>query len=212
MRKSLLTIIGTIAFLFGYSQHPYNQKLDDIAIITFPDTAEVNENASGKTFSCTYDGVLYQAQASKLGSSIKDLITDGKLSDVYAGFLSGLLKSTNGKLIYKKNIDINDLKGWEVEIIAPKFDDSVYCFARVFVLNDILVEYTVWSDNSTALQDKKPLEFLQSLYITTSKKNRRQSGGEELAAKLGHTTAYLLIAGLVIFTIVRITRNQRQAF
>ena len=104
MRKIIYFFFFFLNFSIAYCQHSFKQNLGNIATINFPDTPKTKNIQSINLFYCSYDNLLYIAQASELESSLKDLLKNDKNDTLYNSFIQSELKSTNGKLFYEKAI------------------------------------------------------------------------------------------------------------
>jgi len=217
MRKIIITLVFFLNFSISYCQHYFKQNLGNIATVTFPDTPKTKNIQSVNLFYCNYNNLFYIAQASALDSGLKDLSKDDSNDTLYNSFIQSELKSTNGKLFYKRAIKINALSGIEYGFSIISNGQAYYNYNNLFYINDKLVSYSIRSQDSLKKDDKKITTFFDTFKLTIPNKEVRRSGGQEIGYKLGRVVAVLLmigiicaIGGLIVYIIMRIT-NKKQS-
>jgi len=217
MKKIIIILVFFLNFPIAYCQHPFKQNLGNIATVTFPDTPKTKNIEYVKLFYCNYNDLFYIAQASALDSGLKDLLKDDNNDTLYNSFIESELKSTNGKLFYKRAKKINTLTGIEYGFTIISNGQTYYNYNNLFYINDQLVSYSIRSQDSLKKDDKKINTFFDTFKLTVPNNEVRQSGGQEIGYKLGHVVAVLLmigiicaIGGLIVYIIMRIN-NKKQS-
>ncbi len=194
MRKILITLILIFFSFDSYCQHPYKQNLQDIATITFPDTPKT-KIISAETFYYFHDkGSTYICEAMPLSTSLSDILKGNSIDSLYTVFINSALAPTKSHTFYKNNIIANDLKGVEFGFKFQAKGRTCYSYQNVFYLNDVLINYSYLSLDSLNKNDKRITDFFKTFKLTIKKEEIRQSN----AAELGHITAYIFMAFVII--------------
>jgi hypothetical protein len=113
MKKTSFTLLIIFCALTAYCQHNFVINLKNVATITFPDTPKINKSSQDTVYTTVNNGAIYLAGAMDAQKSLKELLTKHVLDSMYNGVITGTLESSHGKLIYKKNIIVNNLEGME---------------------------------------------------------------------------------------------------
>jgi len=197
MKKLILIVFIQFGIKLVYGQHPFAQTLDSVATITFPDTPKVKIEAGYHIYAVS-DGLITRlAESGPVQTSLRDMLSKGSLDSTYSGFLKGLLESSHGKLLYKKNITINDLDGMEFGSESFIKEQKYYTYGRVVYFNNTLINYSVFSILPLNKTDKQLTSFFNTFKVTIAKDDLRQSGADELAYHAG-----TFIGGLLVFTVI----------
>jgi len=214
MKKLFLIVFILFSTSFAYSQHLFVQTLDSVATITFPDTPKVQTEATYRIYMTNKAGIAYLAEVSPVQPSLRDMLSKDNLDTTYNGFLKGLLESSHGKLLYKKNITIHDLDGVEFGCESIVKDQKYYTYGRVVFFNNTLINYSVFSILPLNKTDKQLTSFFNTFKVTIAKDDVRQSGADELAYHtgifIGRLLAFTLlcaIIGVIVFAAIKISRK-----
>jgi hypothetical protein len=218
MKKSLLTLSLLFYSITVFCQLKYKQDLKGIAQINFPDTPKVKVLADGvSVYVFNGDGIIYMAQVSPVGRSVKDMLTDSSLDSIYSYFVTGSLKGTKGKLLYKKNASIRKLDGVEFSYKANISGQNLTAYNQAVFLNDTLLNYVILSPDPMKKDDKKVRSFFDSFKLKISADDARQDGGSALAYESGKVLGkiifvfvLLLIIGGIVYLITKAVGRKRK--
>jgi hypothetical protein len=197
-RYFVIVFIALANSITAYSQHPFKQDLEGVATITFPDTTKVDTISTGKVYILNYNNTIYWAQHADIKEGVNDLLSNDNLDSTYNHFITGVLKGSKGKIIYKNNITINGLYGVELGFTTITKGRQYYCYQQTLYLNDDLISYSVWSLDSLKKDDKKITGFFKTFKLTINKDDIRQSKASKLGYKFGYVVGILLIIGIVV--------------
>ncbi len=214
MRKIIIIIAIILSTIKAYSQHPFDQNLNNVAKITFPDTPKAQRAETYTIYMLKKDDLVYLAEGSPMNQSLRDLFLSGGLDSIYNGFIKGFVKSSNGKLLYKTPTNSNGLDGVEFECIGFKNDQKYYTHNKVFFFNNSLIDYSVLYRDSLQKNDKRAISFFDSFKLTINKSQVRQDNSTELGYRAGTIigllivlTVILTIGGLFIFLIIKLAKR-----
>ncbi|MBD1384510.1 hypothetical protein IDJ75_04400 [Mucilaginibacter rigui] len=199
MKKIFLIFFICISSFNAFCQLTYTQDLKHIAQIKFPDAPEIKSSESGTTV-YVYKDVqdIYYAQVSPLEKSVKDLFTKDINNQIYNSFITGTIKSTKGKLIYKKNTLIDSLAGIEFLYTSDLLGEKKYSYNKLFFLNDTLLSFSIWATDSIKKDDKKANAYFNTFKITIPNDKIVSKNGTAIAIGLGKITAYLIFIAIPI--------------
>jgi hypothetical protein len=197
--KKIFIIISILLFSFNaYCQHGYNIDFQHVATITFPNTPKSQTTKAGVLYTYAENERLYIAQASIIKKRGVDLFKSHLDDSIYAGVITGSLQRSQGKLVYKKNIEANGISGVEFCYLAKIGDVNYYRYHQTFYFNNVLVLYGYWSPDSLKANDKDLRTFFGTFKLTIKDEEVRQGNASELGYKTGEIIGVLLIIGIVV--------------
>ena len=211
MKKTFIIILFGLYSITAYCQHRFVLNLKHIATIAFPDTPKV-KYAVGDTMyvAATETGVIYLAAATPMQKSIKDMTNPHILDSIYSGIIIGTLKSAHGKVLYKKNILVNNLNGVEFGYSIFIKNRLLYGYNQAFYLNNTLINYGRWSADSLKSNSKELKDFFGTFKLTIDADNARQDNSTEIAYGVGRFIGIGLVIGVIAlfgFLIVLIIKK-----
>src|SRR6187402_2829770 len=168
MKARFIFLLLLLPCIATYAQHPYVQKFDNLAQITFPDTPTVKHvEASGSDVYYISRGVGYVAQNSDMEKTFADLFTMSNDS-IYNGFIKGTLSGTKGKLLKKKKIKLGEITGVEFSYKAPLNGVITYRRQRLIYTNSKIIMFGIWSADSLSDNDKPTTDFFNTFKLNIS--------------------------------------------
>jgi hypothetical protein len=207
--------VTLIAFA-SYGQHPVIQDLNKVASVTFPDTPKAQTIKTFTIYVLKKDDLVYLAEATPVNENLRDMVSPGTVDSTYNGFIKGIIKSTNGKLIYRKSIIFNGITGLEFETVGSKKEQKFYSHHRVFYFNHTLIDNSVLYVDSLQKNDKRIHLFLNSLKLTIDRSKVRQGNSEELGYLTGKIIGFLIVIavivaviGLFVFLIIKMANRPK---
>lgn len=211
----LIVLIYTIQSSFG--QNLFRQDLENIATIDFPSKPGVIDTLDKKIFSFYNENDNYRVIVSNYQKNNQFVLKEGKLDEFYNGAINGILKSSKGKLITKKEIVVEGLRAIEVEftsILNPGFETSGYL--RLFYSNKgiiTMVFSTPSPVNTSTLEERN--KFFDSFQITIDKKYLLQytiakADAYDISFALGEIFGYILMPVFFIWLFRYFIRSIRR--
>jgi hypothetical protein len=198
MKKNKLTFLILLYAFPAFCQHSYKQQLYDLATITFPDTPKVQHDTDRTFYSVAIHRRLYIAQVGKAGKSLKELFTSQSDDTVYAQVIKGSLSGTNGKLMYKKKIEVNGLQGVEFAYTAIINSQNYYRYHQLFFFNSTLISYGYWTPDSLQRDNKDLRAFFGTFKLAIDDDDVRQDNVSEIAYRFGYLIGALAIVGVLV--------------
>lgn len=145
------------------------------------------------------------------------MLTDNSVDSIYSYFITGSLKGTKGKLLYKKKASIRQLDGIEFSYQAEISGQTLIAYNQAVFLNDTLLNYVILSPEPMKKDDKKIRSFFDSFKLKISADDIRQDGSSALAYESGRVLAkiifvviLLLIGGGIVFLIRKLVYRKRK--
>lgn len=192
----------------AFCQLTYTQNLKQIAQIKFPERPVVKELPKGITlYYCKTDSGIYFAQVASYKKSLSELLTSGVNQNIYDAYINGNVNSSNGKLIYKKNILINNLDGVAYLYHSTLPKRTFYSYSRLVFLNDTLLNFSLLSKDPLLNNDPKLIEFFTSLKLTVPANEIVSSNTDELASRFSFAGVILLVLILLVLGYVFIIKR-----
>ncbi|OOQ61889.1 hypothetical protein [Mucilaginibacter pedocola] len=220
MKKVLLALSFLIVTVQSFAQLSYQQQLSRLAQIQFPDTPSYSTPAQGMSaYTLTHGGIAYVAAISPANSGLKNAISGNSLEALYDDFIEGNLNSTSGKLIYKKEVPIEKLKGLQFSYkgVTPASKEDFYGYQQVVFLNDTLFTYAVVSPKELKPDDKNIREFFTSFKLNAKADEISQDADEQVAFKTGQiigkftgVAIVIIVLGGIVFLIVKLSTRKRK--
>lgn len=218
---SILCVFSIIS-IFCFAQNPYKQNLLDLATIDFPAKPVSTEAAGQEVLHYADSAAHYLIVIQDLSNKRGFEINDGSLNEFYKGTIIGTLKTAGGKLISKKDFEIQGMKGLDIVYTAtsnPKLPDLR--FKRIILLNNRLFSIDFWTYSAKEKETQTVREkFFSSFLITADKANLTQNNkasGSNMAYNAGYTTGKLIgtfaVLGVIvvaIFLIMKMIKRKRK--
>jgi hypothetical protein len=214
MRKIITTLLVGLYSITAYCQHGFVINLKHIATITFPDSPQYKQSSHDTVYvAVSKTGAIYLAEATHVQKSVKELFNKHVLDSIYNGVIIGTLSSSHGKVLYKKNILVNNLNGIEFGYTVLIKNQIFFGYNQVFYLNKTLINYGLWSKDSLK-SDSKPLKvFFGTFKLTVDADDVRQDNSTEMAFNIGYVIGIVMVIGvivlfglIIVFIIKRLTR------
>lgn len=209
MKKFIPLIFIALLPFTVFSQKGYKQDLGRSAYITFPDTPKMTVEKDETVFALNDSGIVYLAITAPVKKNLKDLMTKGDNDSLFEGVIIGSLRSSKGRLLYKKPVEMNGLKGLEFAYAADVDSVKSYRYHQAFYLNSTLIFYGYWSKDSLQADDKGMRSFFNSFKLKIKPKDIVQDDGSKLAYNIGKVLGILFIVvvavliGLGVFFLIR---------
>jgi len=197
MKKIIPFILASLLPFAAFCQKGYQQDLNRIASITFPDTPKTTVEKDETVFALNDSGIVYLAIAAPVQKGIKDIFTKNANDSLFEGVIIGSLKSSKGKLFFKKPVQMNGLQGLEFGYEAEVDSVKSYRYHQAFYLNGTLIFYGYWSKDSLKADDKGMRSFFNSFKLKVKPKDIIQDDGSKLAYNIGKGLGYVLIAVVI---------------
>ena len=210
MKKVILFFLVLFYSTTAFCQQRYKQQLNHIATITFPDTPKMQRDSEDTFYSVAANGRVYVAQVGEAKKSLKELFTSHINDTIYAQIIEGSLTGTKGKLLYKKNIEVNGLDGVEFCYTAKVDSQKYYRYHQVFYFNNTLISYGYWTPDSSRSDNKALRAFFGTFKLTINDDDVRQDNVSDLAFRFGYVIGGLAFIGVIAgigFGIVFIARK-----
>jgi hypothetical protein len=208
MKKFVPLIFFALFPLISFGQKNYRQDLGRIAVITFPDTPKTTDLKPGLFYSVKKDEIVFFASVSEIHNSFNDHLTKHLIDSLYAAVIVGSLKRPDAKLIYKKNILVDNLKGIEYGFRSQKNLMTYYHYHRVIYINHTLIAYGLTSFDSLKNNNKELYDFYATFKVILP---HSQISQQTIADALFNfktvmwATIALLAGVLIIFVIKKLT-------
>ncbi|WP_285060067.1 hypothetical protein [Pedobacter ginsengisoli] len=148
----------------------------------------------------------------------KTTIKSDRISETYDNFIKGILSVSQGKVISKKQFEIEGLKGIDLESVTtanPNLPDLR--FRRILIVNNTVFIINFWtsSENRQTTHSAKT-RFFNSLTIIADKTTLTHGSDGSTLFMAGYITGIILsfmFAGAVVVGIIllirRLTRKKR---
>jgi|GEM_PF-3167019 len=215
MKQFSLLLFLLLPYSF-YGQTSYKQNLIDVAVINFSGKPEILDTLGKKLYNLSAENLQQSVVLSNYAPNDKFELGEGELSRFYDGFISGTLKSTGGKLLYRKDVIIDGMKAVEFEFtISPGKAQTDHGFQRIIYTDKgiFILSYLLMAGERASREKEREIFFnsfqftieKQSiLQFTTAKANKTYDN----AFLAGQIAGYVLIAGLFVLIIVLLTRKK----
>jgi hypothetical protein len=206
--KKIFTIFLILFFAAkAFCQLTYTQDIRHIAQIQFPAKPDTVKELSVEMVMYQYSGEheIYYAQIFPLEKTLKDLFTTDINNKFYSQYITGVLKSTKGKLIYKRSALVDSLKGVEYLFRFDRFGEKCYSYNRLVFFNNTLINFSISSLDSLKSDNKKLNAYFNSFKVTIPNNDIVSNNGREIASGLAKYTAYIIMIAIPVligFSIV----------
>jgi hypothetical protein len=196
-RIAPLFLVALLPF-FAFGQKGYQQDLGKIAAITFPDTPRTTVKNDETVYGLNDSGIVYLAIAAPVKKGLKDIFTKNINDSLFQGVIIGSLRSSKGKLFYKKPIELNGLKGLEFGYECEQDSVRSFRYHQTFYVNGTLIFYGYWSKDSLQADDQGMRAFFNSFKLKIKAKDIVQDDGSKLAYTVGKGIGYVIIAMVIV--------------
>jgi hypothetical protein len=204
MRK-LLTLLLLLNTGVVFSQTGVKTNLGGLAEVTFP-SKPANKDLGNQEVNFLKDSTaMYLTYVKDLGKEVGFSLMRDSLNEFYAGIIEGTIKSSGGRVIYKKNIEINGLPAIECEYTLTNPNLPGIGFQRTIFLNKKLINCTfLTTEENIKINESKKDQFFGSIAIIADKSTIKQYTNEDSAYKAGYSIGYILgvIIGLGIIVLI----------
>ena len=212
IKKIIFTYILVLFSSLVYSQKGYVQDLNHFATIIFPDTPTVVKYPDYQ-YKMSDSTLKYKISISKNIYIVKLLFFKKDLEppvlDIYNSFIDGVKNDDKRKLFYKKDINLNGLRGIEFCSAADYSQYKYYEYYQFFIFNGKYVTLSYLSlDSLKGKSDSKA--FFNTFKLTIKKNDIKQNISSESTTKTNTFEQVFLIIALLImlgFTIVFILKK-----
>ena len=198
MKRLVPILLVALTPFFAFGQKGYQQDLNKIASITFPDTPKATVKNDETVYVLSDSGIVYLAIAAPVKKGLKDIFTKNVNDSLFNGVILGSLKTSNGKLIYKKPVEMNGLKGLEFGYEPEADSAKSYRYHQTFYVNGTLIFYGYWSKDSLQADDKGMRSFFNSFKLKIKPKDIIQDDGSKLAYNIGKGIGYVIAAAVIV--------------
>lgn len=199
MKKAVSILILLFFSIPAFCQVTYTQNLKNIAQIKLPGQPVTKNLPLGITmYYYKTDSEIYFAQLAEYKKSLSELFTDDINKNIYTNYIIGNVHSGKGKLLYKKDILINGLKGVQYVYTSTLPKKKFVSYSRLVYLNETLLNLSVLTRDTISRDDEKIDEYFKSLKITLPANKIYSTNSEEIVARLGGTVGIAIIIALLI--------------
>jgi len=207
MKRLLLSSILIICSVTAWCQYPHNhiQELQRVAQVTLPDTPIVRHTKRGLVYTVSYDSLIYTASGASIKQGLGDVIDNAPLDSVYKGAIKGIVRSTNGSLIYQRDITDQGLKGMEFETSSGDY----HLFYRMFYFNDELVMQGMWCPSNVQRNDGRIKTFFDTFKLKIKPGDIKQGTGVIIFAAVKYALIAVLVLAAIVALIVFLNRRSK---
>jgi len=209
MKGLLLSSLLIICSVTAWCQYPHNhiQDLQRVAQVTLPDTPTTRHTKRGVVYTVTYDSLIYTASGASIKQGLGDVIENSPLDSIYLGAIKGIVRSTNGSLIYQRNIVEQGLKGMEFETSSGNSGANYHLFYRIFYFNDELVMQGMWCPANVQRNDSRIKIFFDTFKLKIKPGDIKQGTGVIIFTAVKYALIVVLILAAIVALIVFLTRR-----
>ena len=210
MRKIILALFTSIVTIAAYSQHKLNyvQNIANEAIVSFPDTPRITTHLTSVAYEVAYTDVIYSASSYGVEEGSVDFLYRNFASSLYRESIANFLKTIHGKLIYKKEITVDGVKGVEFECHSTQDTVGYYLYYRTFYYNKKLISEGMWFSQPVQRNDERLNSFFSTFKFTGRAKHNSVWSDKTLVIKgVKYAFVIILIITLIIGSIIFIARR-----
>lgn len=191
--KKLLIILLLLNTGIAFSQSGVKVKLENLAEVTFP-AAPATKTVENQEVSFLKDSTAYYLSISKDMSKLPGFsLQKDSLNEFYTGIIEGTIKTSGGKVIYKKDILIDGFKAVEFEYTITNPNLPALSFQRTIFLDGKVISCTfMTSEENLKTNEPKRDAFFKSITVTADKSTIKQSSGADTAYKVGYSIGYII--------------------
>jgi hypothetical protein len=210
MKKIISTLLIFILTIAAYGQHPLRhlQNIANEAIVIFPDTPRITKDFTNIAYEVEYEDMLYTASSYNVEGASADFLYRNFSKSLYQQSLERFVKSIHGKLIYKKQITEDGVKGMEFECYGTLDTTGYYIFYHTFYHNRKLINVGVWFREETQRNDPRLNAFFSTFkFIQTHKHNSVWSDKTLVIKGVKYALIIILLITLIVGSIIFIIRR-----
>jgi hypothetical protein len=199
MKKLLLVLLTSFLSIAVHGQHKLNyvQNIGNTAVISFPDTPRVSTLDKGFSYDVNENGILYTASSYTVATGALNFLFKNAEDSFYQGVLIGFIKSIHGKILYKKDIVVDGIKGIEYEGRGTIDSTIYYMFYRSFYTNKKLVSHGVWFRRPVPRNDERINSFFSTFKFTGKADQTSLLSGKGPGIK-GFVYAFAIVSIIII--------------
>ena len=205
LKRILIAVVFIMACLPAFAQHPFTQKLNDLATITFPDTPKLNKTAKNLYYSVEVNGVVYMASVGSWSSGPFDDFSHDLPDTAYAALIREVKGFSDGRVFFEKKIKINDLKADEYGYSSLSDSMTYYRYHRALYLKNKMIIFGFNAYDSLKIDQRALKDFYATFKVTLP---NAADGQRTIADALFNFKAVLwaaiaLVAGVGIIFIIK---------
>ena len=216
--KKIAFILFVFVPIFLLGQNLTKQNLVEIAVIGFPGQPEISDTLGKRIYTFSNENARLAVVVTNYTPKNEFQLKEGELNQFYDGTIQGVIKSIQGKLINKKEVNIDGLVGTEIEFTIPSRPNYPNLgFQRILYTNKgvFAISYLTTSEKRSFIEKEKQ-QYFNSFQFTIAKEKIVQfttAKGDpayDISFVFGQILGYLFIAGL-FFILIRyfIRRTKR---
>lgn len=211
MRKIILTLLTSILTIAAYCQHQpaYIQNIGGEAILFFPAAPRVSNVDNGLAYEADRDNILYSASVETVKLGPFEVFYKNFRESFYRGVLIGFAKSIHGKILYKKDVVVDEIKGIEYEGKGAFDTTTYYIVYRSFYIDKKLVSYGIWFKEPVTQNDARVNAFFSTFkFIRKTEHNNSVWSNKTLVIKgVKYALIIILLIALIVGSIIFIVRR-----
>ncbi|HEX3386253.1 MAG TPA: hypothetical protein VHS53_13730 [Mucilaginibacter sp.] len=215
MKRLILSLLLITYSIASWCQYPdkHIQDLQQVARVTLPDSPVVRHTKRGLVYTVSYDGLIYTASGAVIKQGLGDIIQSDPLDSIYVSAINGIVRTTNGKLLYKKDITEQGLKGMEFETSSVDSLAKYNLFYRIFYFNDKLVIQGIWCPQDVQRTDDRINTFFNTFKLTIKPGDIRQGTSVIIFSAVKYALIIVLALAVIVALIVFLARrsNSKQS-
>lgn len=208
MKRLILSLLFAIHSLFAWCQysHNYIQNIQQIARVTFPDTPKMSTTKSGVIYTLKYNGLVY-ATSFGVANGLGDFVNPRPLDSFYNDGIKGITQDTSAKLIYKKVIVAEGVKGLEFECITNGINNNSYLFSREFFFNQRMVVQMIWFPHAVQRNDNRINTFFNTFKLSIKPSEIQQGTSAIIFSAIKYALIVIMVLAVIIALIVFLVRR-----
>ncbi|MBS1523275.1 MAG: hypothetical protein JST50_19910 [Bacteroidetes bacterium] len=211
MRKTILALLTSILTISAYGQHTlhYLQNIGNDAIIIFPDTPRITQGVTSISYEVDYYDMMYAANSSSVEGGSVDFLYRDFTNSLYRRSIAKFIKTIHGKLIYKKDIIVDGVKGIEFECHGNLDTAGYYIFYRFFYYNKRFITEGIWFKQEAQRNDERLNAFFSTFkFIRKAEHNNSVWSNKTLVIKgVKYALIIILLITLIVGSIIFIARR-----
>ncbi len=204
------------------AQESYQQEIANLATIMFPAAPGIQHISGRQVYSFAGESAIYVVTVTDIGNTGMVMEGESDLDEFYEGVVKGVMNAAKGKLISKKKVMVNGLKGIDIEYVsdtnpnlpALRFQRSVFFNNKSFAIS---FWTTPENKNSTAHERNT---FFNSFAPSIVKEkivqfaNKRPAPAPNSAGNIGYgigkLIGTLLLPAVIVLLIVYFVRKGKR--
>lgn len=202
----ILTVVFISISFFLYGQDSYKQNLESFATINFPSKPDFVDTLGQKAYKYSDEDAIYYILIFDSSMQKDFQLNEGRLDEFYNGYVNGVIKASNGKLVSKNMFDINGVRGVEIEynsISNPNLPDLGFQKVLFFNRTIITVNFLTLSKNKLSTQNKRN-KYFDSFVVTIDKEKIKQfTVSIDQIDKSGYIMGTIIFYFILIWLIIR---------